>query len=32
VRATTYPQAEEFASRNVLRPPSEDEMQALFER
>jgi hypothetical protein len=32
VRRTTYPQAEDFASRNVLDPPSEDEMVALFTR
>jgi predicted phosphodiesterase len=30
VRATTYPQAEEFAARNILHPPSEDEMLAAF--
>lgn len=32
VRRTAYPAAEEFASRNVLQPPSEAEMLALFER
>ena len=32
VRATAYPQAEEFAARSVLRPPSEDEALALFAR
>jgi predicted phosphodiesterase len=32
VRATSYPQAEEFASRNVLAPPTEEEMLAAFER
>jgi len=32
IRATTYPQAEEFAARNVLHPPSEREMQELFSR
>lgn len=32
VRATGYPQAEEFALRNVLNPPSEEEMLALFGR
>jgi predicted phosphodiesterase len=26
VRATAYPQAEEFAARNILRPPSEQEI------
>jgi predicted phosphodiesterase len=31
VRGTSYPGAAEFASRSVLRPPSEDEMLALFE-
>ena len=30
VRATEYPQAEEFASRNILRPPSERDMLAWF--
>lgn len=32
VRATAYPQAQEFAARNVLQPPSEEEMLALFSR
>jgi predicted phosphodiesterase len=32
VRSTTYPQAEEFASRNVLHPPSEQETLAAFTR
>ncbi len=32
VRATTYPQAEEFAARSVLRPPSEAEMLEVFAR
>jgi putative phosphoesterase len=31
IRATSYPQAEEFAARNVLQPPSESEMLKLFE-
>ena len=31
VRGTTYPQAEEFASRSVLQPPGEREMLSLFE-
>jgi len=30
IRATEYPQAQEFAARNVLQPPSEEEMLALF--
>jgi predicted phosphodiesterase len=30
VRATSYPQAAEFAERNVLHPPSEQEMAGLF--
>jgi predicted phosphodiesterase len=32
IRATDYPQAEEFAVRNILRPPSEKEMLALCSR
>jgi len=32
IRATSYPQAREFAERNVLRPPSEAEMLELFSR
>ena len=32
VRATEYPEAEEFAARNVLRPPSEEEMLDAFTR
>lgn len=32
IRATTYPQAEDFASRNVLKPPSEQQMLELFSR
>ena len=32
VRATSYPQAGDFADRNVLRPPSEDEMLSAFAR
>jgi predicted phosphodiesterase len=32
IRRSTYPAAEEFASRNVLQPPLEEEMVALFER
>ncbi|HQR37259.1 MAG TPA: metallophosphoesterase family protein [Blastocatellia bacterium] len=30
IRATDYPQAEEFAASSVLRPPSEDTMLAAF--
>ena len=32
VRKTTYPQAEEFASRNILQPPSEEQMLEAFAR
>jgi hypothetical protein len=32
IRATAYPQAEEFATRNVLAPPSEDEILKTFAR
>jgi predicted phosphodiesterase len=32
IRATDYPQAEEFAARNVLQPPSESEMLEAFTR
>ncbi|MFP5287096.1 MAG: metallophosphoesterase, partial [Thermoanaerobaculia bacterium] len=32
LRATAYPQAQEFAARSVLQPPSEEEMLALFSR
>jgi predicted phosphodiesterase len=32
VRSTTYPQAEDFASRNILHPPSEEETLAVFTR
>ncbi len=32
IRDTKYPQAEEFAARNVLRPPSEGEMLEVFAR
>jgi putative phosphoesterase len=32
IRATDYPQAQDFAARNVLQPPSEEEMLALFTR
>jgi hypothetical protein len=30
IRATAYPQAEDFAARNVLEPPSEAEMIERF--
>jgi predicted phosphodiesterase len=30
IRATKYPQARDFAARNVLQPPSEEEMLAVF--
>lgn len=30
IRRTTYPQAEEFATRNILSPPSEAQMLAAF--
>ena len=32
IRATKYPQAQEFAARNVLQPPSEGEMLEVFTR
>jgi len=32
IRATAYPQAEDFASRNVLQPPSEEETLEAFAR
>jgi diadenosine tetraphosphatase ApaH/serine/threonine PP2A family protein phosphatase len=32
IRATKYPQAEEFAARNVLEPASEAQMLELFAR
>ena len=32
IRKTKYPQAEEFAVRNILRPPSEEEMLKVFTR
>jgi putative phosphoesterase len=32
IRATEYPQAEEFAARNVLQPPSETTMLELFSK
>jgi hypothetical protein len=30
VRATTYPQAEQFAAESILRPPSEQHMLEVF--
>jgi len=32
IRETTYPHAEDFAARNVLQPPSEEETLAAFAR
>lgn len=32
IRNTKYPRAEEFAARNILRPPSEDEMLRAYSR
>ena len=32
IRATNYPQAQEFAARNVLHPPSEGETLEAFTR
>ncbi|HZD03558.1 MAG TPA: hypothetical protein VE173_01530, partial [Longimicrobiales bacterium] len=32
VRATAYPGADEFAADHILHPPSEAEMQAVFDR
>lgn len=32
IRATAYPEAQEFAARNILRPPSEAEMLQAFSR
>lgn len=32
IRATKYPQAEDFAARNILLPPSEEEMLKVFTR
>jgi putative phosphoesterase len=32
IRLTKYPQAEDFAERNVLQPPSEEEMLKVFAR
>jgi hypothetical protein len=32
VRITTYPDAENFARKNILQPPSEAEMLELFRR
>ncbi len=32
IRKTKYPQAEDFAARNILRPPSEEQMLKVFTR
>lgn len=32
IRCTAYPQAEDFAARNILKPPSEEETLAAFSR
>jgi putative phosphoesterase len=32
IRSTAYPQAEDFATRNILNPPTEQEMLELFTR
>ena len=32
IRATNYPQAQDFAARNVLQPPSETEMLEAFSK
>jgi hypothetical protein len=32
IRETKYPQAEEFIARNLLQPPSEEEMLKIFMR
>jgi predicted phosphodiesterase len=32
IRRTSHPQAEEFAARNILQPPTEAEMQAIYAR
>ena len=32
IRATAYPQAEEFAARNVLHPPAEEDTLNAFAR
>ena len=32
IRNTAYPQAQDFAARNVLQPPTESEMLAAFAR
>jgi hypothetical protein len=32
VRSTDYPQAEDFAARNILNPPTEQEMLEIFTR
>jgi hypothetical protein len=32
VRSTAYPQAQDFAARNILNPPTEQEMLEIFSR
>ncbi len=32
IRSTTYPQAEDFAARNILNPPTEQEILEIFSR
>ena len=32
IRTTKYPQAEDFAARSVLQPPSEEDMVKVFAR
>jgi predicted phosphodiesterase len=32
IRSTTYPQAQDFAARNILNPPTEQEMLEIFTR
>jgi diadenosine tetraphosphatase ApaH/serine/threonine PP2A family protein phosphatase len=32
IRASRYPQAEDFAANNVLQPPSAERMRELFEK
>ena len=32
IRGTSYPQAQDFAARNVLQPPAETEMLEVFSR
>jgi hypothetical protein len=32
IRATSYPQARDFAAKNILQPPSEEEMLEAFSK